>query len=102
MPLNQFLTQLVHYLLKVNDNGVIIGEATFQIGEDKVADALGDAIKALTYDLDKAFDADHGEILDKIKNIIDEQKFADESSENYIQGLSSFMLLIMKLVMMVS
>jgi hypothetical protein len=76
--------------VKGNDNGVIIGEATFQIGEDKVADALGDAIRALTYDLDKAFDADHGEILDKIKNIIDEQKFADESSENYIQGLSSF------------
>jgi hypothetical protein len=78
--------------VKGNDNGVIIGEATFQIGEDKVADALGDAIKALTYDLDKAFDADHGEILDKIKNIIDEQKFADESSENYIQGLSSFIV----------
>jgi hypothetical protein len=76
--------------IKGNDNGVIIGEVTFQIGEDKVADALGEAIRALTYDLDKAFDADHGEILDKIKNIIDEQKFADESSENYIQGLSSF------------
>jgi hypothetical protein len=76
--------------VKGNDNGVIIGEVTFQIGEDKVADALGEAIRALTYDLDKAFDADHGEILDKIKNIIDGQKFADESSENYIQGLSSF------------
>jgi hypothetical protein len=53
---------------------------------------LGDAIKALTYDLDKAFDADHGEILEKIKNIIDQQKFADESSDNYIQGLSSFIV----------
>jgi hypothetical protein len=47
---------------------------------------LGEAIEALTYNLDKAFDADHGEILDKIKNIIDEQKYTDESSENYIQG----------------
>jgi hypothetical protein len=77
-------------LVKGNDNGVIIGEVTFKIGKDEAADALGEAIEALTYNLDKAFDADHGEILDKIKNIIDEQKYTDESSENYIQGLSSF------------
>jgi hypothetical protein len=76
--------------VKGNDNGVIIGEVTFKIGKDEAADALGEAIEALTYNLDKAFDADHGEILDKIKNIIDEQKYTDESSENYIQGLSSF------------
>jgi hypothetical protein len=77
-------------LVKGNDNGAIKGEATFRIGKDEAADALGKAIEALTYKLDKAFDADHGEILNKIKNIIDEQKYTYESSENYIQGLSSF------------
>jgi hypothetical protein len=46
--------------------------------------------KPLTFNLDKAFDADHGQILEKIKSIINDQKYLDETSDNYIPGLVSF------------
>jgi hypothetical protein len=70
--------------------GVIIGETTFKIGTDTAEQAFKDAIQTLTFNLDKAFDADHGQILEKIKSIINDQKYLDETSDNYIPGLVSF------------